>query len=140
MNKKYSYIKEIPDIEKYYSLYLETGWDEILKLSKKEVQKALKGSFLCICAYDDDKLVGFGRINSDGVIYAGIFDVIVSPNYQNQGIGKTMVKKLIEHCELNNIRSIHLFSADGKREFYEKLGFEARPDNMPGMKYIKVNK
>jgi aralkylamine N-acetyltransferase len=133
----YKYIKEIPDINKYYSLYLETGWNEILKLSKDEVLKALKGSYLCLCVYTGDTLVGFGRINSDGVIYAGLFDVMVKQTYQNQRIGQTIVKKLVEHCELNGIRSIHLFSASGKREFYEKLSFEARPANMPGMKYIQ---
>jgi aralkylamine N-acetyltransferase len=137
MGNNYRYKKEIPDIEKYYPLYVETGWNKILKLSKMEVQKALEGSFFCICAYDGDKLIGFGRVNSDGVIYAGIYDVIVSPNYQHQGIGSNIVKKIVEYCRLHHIRSIYLFSADGKKGFYEKLGFEARPETMPGMKYIK---
>lgn len=129
----------MPNIEQYYPLYLETGWNELLRLSKDDVKKALKGSYICICAYDGNELVGFGRVNSDGVVYAGIFDVIVRQTHQHRGIGKLIVKKLIEHCQTNGIRSIHLFSASGKREFYEKLGFEARPDDMPGMKYIEVS-
>lgn len=133
----YSYIKEIPDIDKYYPFFLETGWNEILKLNKEETKKALEGSFVCICAYNGDELVGFDRANSDGKIYCCLYDVIVKPSYQNKGIGKTIVKKLIGHCKEHDIRSIHLFSANGKKGFYEKLGFEARPDDMPGMKYIE---
>jgi len=135
MNRKYRYTNEIPAIKHYYPLFLETGWNEILKLSPDDVQQAL-GSYTCIAVYDDEALVGVGRVNSDGVIYAGLFDIIVKQSHQNQGIGKTIVKKLIEQCQAKGIRSIHLFSASGKRGFYEKLGFEARADDVPGMKYI----
>lgn len=137
MSKRYKYLKEIPDIEQYYPLYLETGWNNILKLSKVEVKKALKNSFFCMSVYDGEKLIGFGRVNSDGVIYAGIYDVIVTPKYQHKKIGSTIVKKIIEYCHLYKIKSIHLFSAEGKKGFYEGLGFEARPETMPGMKYIR---
>lgn len=138
MPKRYKYLKEIPDIKQYYPLYLETGWNNVLKLSQKEIEKALKNSFFCVSVYDDKKLIGFGRVNSDGVIYAGIYDVIVTPEYQHQKVGTTIVKKIIEYCHLYHIRSIHLFSAEGKKGFYEDLGFEARPETMPGMKYIRA--
>lgn len=136
MNNVIKYKFEIPTIDDYYPLYLETEWNEILKLDKNEVHKALEGSFFCVCAYDNDKLVGFARANSDGVIYCCLYDVIVKPCYQNQGIGSVVVNMIIDHCKSLHIRSIHLFSASGKKGFYEKLGFEVRPDDTPGMKYI----
>jgi hypothetical protein len=44
---------------------------------------------------------------------------------------------LIEKCKLHNIKDVQLFCAKGKRGFYEKLGFEARTDDGPGMQYSK---
>lgn len=43
---------------------------------------------------------------------------------------------LVSHCKSVNIRSIHLFTAKGIKEFYVKLGFEVRSDDAPGMKYV----
>ncbi len=132
----YKYLKKVPNIEDYYPIYLETGWNEALKLSKDEVEKAINNSFICISVYDDDKLIGFGRVNSDGVLYACIYDVIVRPSYHKKGIGSEIVKMLVSHCKSINMRRIHLFTAKGIKEFYIKLGFEQRPDDSPGMRYI----
>jgi len=38
-----------------------------------------------------------------------------------------------------NIRSIHLFTAKGVKDFYIKLGFVVRSDDAPGMKYEPKN-
>jgi len=59
--------------------------------------------------------------------------VIVLPEFQREGIGKEIMKKLIDECKKNNIRDIQLFSAKGKQVFYENLGFTTRPENAPGM-------
>ncbi len=124
------------NIDEYYSLYLETGWNEIQKLNKEEVQIALDNSFICVSVYEGDTLVGVGRVNSDGVVYACIYDVIVKKSHHKKGIGSMIVNMLVEKCKEVNMRSIHLFTAEGVKEFYEKLGFEVRPESAPGMRYI----
>lgn len=43
-----------------------------------------------MAAYDGSRLVGFGRVVSDRVLHAMIYDMIVLPGYQGKGIG-TMV-------------------------------------------------
>lgn len=70
------------------------------------------------------------------MVYACLYDVIVKPSYQHKGIGSEIVKKLVSHCKAVNIRSIHLFTAKGLKEFYVRLGFEVLSDDAPGMKYI----
>jgi GNAT superfamily N-acetyltransferase len=67
-----------------------------------------------------------------------VYDMIVLPAYQGQGIGGVILDRLVEKCRAAGIRDIQLFCARGKRSFYEKRGFIARPDEAPGMQYRKL--
>jgi len=87
-------------------------------------------------AYDGEQLVGFGRLVSDGILHAMIYELIVLPQYQGQGIGGEILGMLVEKSREAGVRDIQLFSARGKRDFYEKRGFRARPDDAPGMQYV----
>ncbi|MBU0754636.1 MAG: GNAT family N-acetyltransferase, partial [Planctomycetes bacterium] len=98
-----------------------------------ELRKALLHSWHRIAAYEGDELVGVGRLVSDGVLYAVIFDMIVTPRLKGRGIGSEMVRRLKTHCRKNGIRDLLLFSAKGTKAFYEKHGFQARPEDAPGM-------
>ena len=57
----------------------------------------------------------------DGKYYASIVDVIVLPEYQNQGIGKEILSLL--KSELDSYLFITLTSAPGKDTFYKKQGW-----------------
>ena len=131
---------EIPSIQKYFPLLLSTGWNEEYNLSSAELNEIVEKSYFAVCAYDDDALVGFGRIVSDGILYAMIYEMIVHPDYQGKGIGKEILNRLVKKCTDDNIRDIQLFCAKGKRGFYESCGFEARHEDAPGMQFIKRNK
>lgn len=130
------YIEQLPSIEDYYPLYIETGWNEILNLNKDQTETALQKSFSVVSVYDQSALVGFGRIISDGIIYACIYDVMVRSGFNNKGIGSEIIKKLMAQCSLCNIRRIHLFAAKGTENFYKKFGFVNRPADSPGMIYV----
>ena len=43
------------------------------------------------------------------------------------------MNRLITRCREADVLQFQLFSARGKRGFYERLGFVARPDDGPGM-------
>ena len=77
--------------------------------------------------------MGFGRVISDGVHHAFIVDLMIHPNYQSQGLGAALLDKLVMKCVDFGIRYIQLFWAKDKFAFYEKSGFEKRPDIAPGM-------
>jgi len=47
-------------------------------------KKAFENSHTVILAFDDGKLVGFGRAISDGTYQATIYDVAVLPEYQGE--------------------------------------------------------
>ena len=71
--------------------------------------------------YDEEKLVGVGRVLADGVDCAYICDVAIHPDYQGKGIGKSLVRKLLEFSYGHN--KIILYSYPGREDFYVKLGF-----------------
>lgn len=123
----------LPDVENFFILFESTGWNEEYGLDKYEFHRAMGNSWNMCSAYDGEKLVGFGRVISDGKLHALITEMIVLPEYQGQGIGKEILRILTEFCTEAKIRDIQLFSAKGKAGFYEKYGFTRRPENAPGM-------
>jgi GNAT superfamily N-acetyltransferase len=128
--------EEQPEINSYMNFFNTTGWNSEYNLSNNEMQRTLDNSWYIVCAYDADRLVGFGRVVTDGVIHAMIYEMIVDPKFQRKGIGKQILKMLVDKCLQNGIRDIQLFCAKGKKEFYIKNGFECRVDDAPGMQYV----
>jgi len=128
---------ELPANYQFWELFQTTGWNEKYGLSGDELIQALRSSWFVLSAYDSERLVGFGRLVSDGVMHAMIYDLIVLPDYQGQGIGGKILEKLVNKCQKTGVRDIQLFCARGKRDFYEKRGFKARPEDSPGMEYIR---
>ena len=121
--------------EQYHALFETTGWNREYQATPEELARAIANSQFFVAAYDGGKLVGFGRVLTDGVLHAMIYEMIVHPDYQRQGIGTQILHILIEWCNENHIYDIQLFCARGKRHFYEKNGFASRPDDAPGMQY-----
>jgi len=71
-------------------------------------------------------------------LQALVMDVIVLPEYQGRGIGKELMKRVMEY--LDNLSRdggifVNLMSAQGREGFYEQFGFERRPNDKrgPGM-------
>ena len=136
INFKIAYREKLPAFAAYYPLFETTGWNQAYRAHEDELYAAISSSWYVLSAYDNDDLVGFGRIISDGVLYALICDLIVKPSYQGQGIGSTLLNKLIARCRMQQIRVIWLFSAKGKTSFYKNFGFVERPADAPGMQLL----
>ena len=86
----------------------------------EKFRRACENSFTVCFAYDGSKLVGMGRALSDGEYQAGLYDLVVLPEYQGKGIGKAIVGAI--HERLPACTTI-LYSAPGKEPFYEKCGY-----------------
>jgi ribosomal protein S18 acetylase RimI-like enzyme len=84
-------------------------------------QQAFRNSHTVVFVFDDEKLIGFGRALSDGTYQAAIYDVAVHPNYQGKGIGKTILRTILED---NPTCNFILYAAPGKEPFYEKERFK----------------
>ncbi|MDH3976317.1 MAG: GNAT family N-acetyltransferase [Deltaproteobacteria bacterium] len=93
---------------------LGTGEPDKLKI-------VAKNSFTVCSAFVDGKIAGFGRAISDGQYQSAIYDVVVLPKFQNQGLGKSIMNALIEKLPKNS--TVLIFVAPGKEDFYRKFGF-----------------
>ena len=90
----------------------------------EDAKEMLCHTDLTVCAWDRDVLVGFGRVLTDFVYRATIWDVIVDQAYQKKGIGAEIVQRILHHPRL---RKVELFRLCTRRPgFYEKLGFTSR--------------
>ena len=136
IHSKIVYREKPPSRTAYHQLFETTGWNQAYQADADELYEAISSSWYVISAYDTDGLVGFGRVISDSVLYALICDLIVKPSCQGQGIGSTLLNRLIARCRTQQIRVIWLFSAKGKSSFYKNFGFAERPSDAPGMQML----
>ncbi len=72
----------------YQHLRKTTKW---ATLPDSTVKKALQKDLFSIAVYSNKQIVGMGRVIGDGAIYFYIQDVIVHPEFKNQGIGKLVL-------------------------------------------------
>jgi len=131
------YSSQMPAMDSFHALFESTGWNREYQATPEELILAVTNSQFVVNAYDGEKLVGFGRVVTDGVLHAMIYDMIILPSYQNRGIGSRILNLLVNKCREANIRDIQLFCAQNKQGFYEKHGFSIRPADAPGMQYRK---
>lgn len=131
------YKESPPDADAYMDLFETTGWNKVYKATAAELETALGRSWYCVAAYDSGSLVGFGRVLSDGVLYAMIYDVIVRPTHQHRGIGTAIVTRLVDKCVSEGLRAVQLFAAKNTAPFYHRHGFVERSPDAPGMRLVK---
>ncbi len=78
--------------------------------------------------------MGMGRLVGDGAMYWYLQEIVVLPEYQGKGIGKSIVNRLLEHIKSaavpGTIIDIGLTAVKGKEPFYEKFGFLVRSTGM----------
>ena len=71
-----------------------------------------------ITAYDGEKLAGCLRILSDGYYFGTIRELLVLPEYQNQGVGS----RLLQLAKGNTPTMLYFGAQPGAEDFYEKNG------------------
>ena len=103
---KIEYREQKPTVEAYQELFNTTGWNDIYAVSIDHLQVALEGSWTTLCAYHLNQLVGFGRIVTDGALYAVIYDLIVLPAFQRKGIGSQILDRLTGKCRKAGIKQV----------------------------------
>lgn len=128
------------NIEEFNLLYDSVGWRHNDKVIS---EIALKNTFYSISVYDENKIIGYGRIIGDTICFLYIQDIMVLPQYQNKKIGTKIMNKLLEKIEkikkINPNVRVYLGASKGKEEFYKKFGFKSRTDAGLGQGMILEN-
>lgn len=79
------------------------------------------------------RLIGMARATSDHAFNATIWDVVLAPEFQGQGLGKALCEQLIRTLLARDIGNITLFADGAVVPFYENLGFVSDPEGIKGM-------
>jgi ribosomal protein S18 acetylase RimI-like enzyme len=88
-----------------------------------QLRTALSRSTDLVAAHIDGRLVGFGRLVSDGVYYGTIWDVAVAPDQQGKHIGSALISELLACARARNLIMVGLFTCVENKGFYERSGF-----------------
>lgn len=120
---KIRYVSELPTEDDIYELYENLGWNPYLQLNKKQLLTAMRQSWYAIYAYHENRLVGTGRIVSDGMITACLCGVGVHTEYRSKGIGTEIVRLLVEHCKTENLHP-QLVCKEKLVPYYENMNFK----------------
>ncbi len=124
-----TYKEQTPTPEEFNNLTEAVDWGT---RENKIIEEALKHTLYSLCVYDENKLIGYGRIIGDQTIFLYIQDIMVIPEYQGKKIGTGIMNKLIE--KINEYKKVnpeirtYLGESKGKESFYEKFGFISRPN------------
>ena len=85
----------------------------------EEYKRSAEGSHLNVYVYDGEKIVGNGRILSDGVCNAYMVDIWTASQHRRQGIATRIIEILSE-----SVPGQHIYlQTDDAMELYEKCGF-----------------
>lgn len=110
--------------EEFIELW-ESVWDE--PPSYEQTRLALENSIFRVSVFDREKIVAMARMIGDMGLCYYIKDVVVRPEYQKQGIGRTLINELMKFIRENGVSGTDIFvelcAMPDKIPFYEKLGF-----------------
>ena len=90
------------------------------------IERAIKNS-LCFGAYVEGRQVGFARVVTDRAVFAYLADVFVLPDHRGRGISRALVRVILDHPDLQNLRWFLLATRDA-HGLYAKFGFTPLPD------------
>ncbi|SDM96256.1 Acetyltransferase (GNAT) domain-containing protein [Lentzea albidocapillata subsp. violacea] len=83
----------------------------------------LRGSYRVVIARSPDDVVGFVNMISDGVLTAFVPWLEVRLEFQGQGIGTELMRRIV--AEAAHLYSVDLTCDDALRPYYERLGMTA---------------
>ena len=122
------------DLYQLEELCDRVGW---ARRPLRKVRKAIQCSFLVVSMWEvrgkKRRLIGFARATSDHAFNATIWDVVVDPDFQSQGLGKAMMKYTIKKLRGDDISNITLFADPDVVNFYHRLGFVLDPEGIKAM-------
>jgi len=84
---------------------------------------------LCFGLYEEDGgQVGFARVVTDRSTFAWLCDVFIVESHRGRGLGKWLVRSVVEYPDLRSIKRMLLGTRDA-HTLYRRYGFE---DSQPG--------
>jgi GNAT superfamily N-acetyltransferase len=129
-------VERVPSIAEYRDLRRLSG------LSEKTLEAATRGlpnTIFAVVLEDEGRAIGMGRVIGDGGTAFQLTDIAVLSEYRGRGLGKRIVKALVEWLHANAPKTAYVsLIADGPaRDLYAQFGFRETAPESVGM-YIWV--
>ena len=116
------------DLVELEQLLESVGWS---RRPMRRVKRALDNSLLKVGLWSHDprfpRLIGFARCTGDGILEATVWDVAIHPVLHGSGLGKQLMKYVLESLREMGIEKVTLFADPGVVSFYERQGWKLEP-------------
>lgn len=89
--------------------------------SADKIKQAFENS-VSLGLFYHNRQVGFVRAVTDGCIISWICDLFIDQDYRRMGLGKMLMKELLEHPQVKDTR-VYLAATEDATRLYEGLGF-----------------
>jgi GNAT superfamily N-acetyltransferase len=92
-----------------------------------KIRRAFENSQVVCFVLAGPRLIGAARALTDFEYHATVYDVVIHPDYQRQGIGAALMREVLKRLPVWRV----LLIADGDAaRFYARLGFQPYGDAM----------
>jgi ribosomal protein S18 acetylase RimI-like enzyme len=132
--KVYSIVEQNPTPHTYYELRKAAG---LTPPPLGDIEKALAASWVSFIAIEGtpeapasanltSSAVGMGRLVGDGALFLEVVDVAIHPAHQRQGLGKRIMRALLDYADEHAPNAYISLIADmpGGPGLYSQLGFQ----------------
>ncbi len=109
---------EPPTGEEIAALRAAAGWSGY---PAEQIARSVTCGRWVTARLPDGSLVGMGRCMSDGVLYASIWDMVVLPAHQRQGIGRRIFEELLRPLGEHSL--VALVATPAGQPLYKQYGF-----------------
>jgi ribosomal protein S18 acetylase RimI-like enzyme len=125
-------LQRAPTVDEFRRL---RGSSDVGEMSDEGLAAGLASAlYSCVVVHDGD-VVACGRVIGDGGMYFYVQDVIVLAEYNGRGLGVKVMDALVAYLErvARPGAFVGLMDPENAEGFYERYGFQRRPDDSRGM-------
>ena len=83
------------------------------------------------------RLVAFARVITDFVYKALVLDVIVTAEHRDEGLGRALMDRILDHPRLATVRHLELYCREKMIPFYRQWGFCVDPQDTRFMRMTR---
>lgn len=99
------------------------GWEGFVSDPDRAVSSLTAPGISTVVAVEEEDVVGFAQIQSDGVLQAHLSLAAVDAEHRGCGIGKRLVEEAFER---SGGERVDIISTEGSETFYESFHHKAR--------------
>jgi GNAT superfamily N-acetyltransferase len=88
-----------------------------------DFDSVFRHSLAYVCAYHEERLVGFTNLAWDGGAHAFLLNLTVHPNLRRRGVGRQLVREAIRVARDRGVEWLHVDFEPHLRNFYRQCGF-----------------